>query len=56
MKAAFEGHFECVEILAPLENRMKTDEGLTALMVAANKGYLECVKILAPLENGMKNK
>ena len=53
MLAVGRGHLECVSILAPKENGLKSKfGGDTALMLGATKGHLECVKVLAPLEKG----
>ena len=50
MDAAWNGHLECVKILAPLDNGMKDNTGWTALVFAAARGHLECAKELASLE------
>lgn len=55
MFAAEYGRLELVRRLVPVEARMQTDGGATAMMYAAMAGNAECVRALAPHETNMLN-
>lgn len=46
MYATINGHIDCVAILSKYELGMQTEQGVTAMMIAAQKNYTEAIELL----------